>query len=48
MAETGRRRGGGSARVRDAVGNVLRDDDSVTVIKDLKIKGSAAAACKSK
>ncbi|HWI39887.1 MAG TPA: zinc ribbon domain-containing protein YjdM [Verrucomicrobiae bacterium] len=28
--------------VRDANGNELRDGDSVTVIKDLKIKGSSA------
>ena len=28
--------------VRDAVGNVLQDGDSVTVIKDLKIKGSSS------
>ena len=28
--------------VRDAVGNVLQDGDSVTVIKDLKVKGSSA------
>jgi protein PhnA len=28
--------------VRDAFGNVLNDGDSVTVIKDLKIKGSAS------
>lgn len=27
--------------VRDAVGNVLQDGDAVTVIKDLKIKGSS-------
>ncbi|NWG87974.1 MAG: alkylphosphonate utilization protein [Hydrogenophilaceae bacterium] len=27
--------------VRDAVGNVLKDGDSVTVIKDLKVKGSS-------
>ena len=27
--------------VKDAVGNVLQDGDSVTVIKDLKIKGSS-------
>jgi len=27
--------------VRDAVGNVLIDGDSVTVIKDLKVKGSS-------
>jgi protein PhnA len=28
--------------VRDAVGNVLKDGDTVTVIKDLKVKGSSA------
>ena len=28
--------------VRDAVGNVLRDGDAVTVIKDLKVKGSSS------
>jgi protein PhnA len=28
--------------VRDAVGNVLVDGDSVTVIKDLKVKGSSS------
>lgn len=28
--------------VRDAYGNVLNDGDSVTVVKDLKIKGSTA------
>jgi protein PhnA len=27
---------------RDAYGNLLQDGDSVTVIKDLKIKGSSA------
>lgn len=27
---------------RDAVGNVLADGDSVTVIKDLKVKGAGA------
>jgi protein PhnA len=27
--------------IRDAVGNVLKDGDSVTVIKDLKVKGSS-------
>ncbi|HYC02454.1 MAG TPA: zinc ribbon domain-containing protein YjdM [Azospirillaceae bacterium] len=27
--------------VRDAVGNVLADGDSVTVVKDLKVKGSS-------
>lgn len=28
--------------VRDASGNVLNDGDSVTVIKDLKVKGSSS------
>ncbi len=28
--------------VRDAVGNALADGDTVTVIKDLKVKGSSA------
>ncbi len=27
--------------VRDSVGNVLKDGDTVTVIKDLKVKGSS-------
>ncbi|SDC10462.1 zinc ribbon domain-containing protein YjdM [Ruegeria marina] len=30
------------AEVRDSVGNLLADGDSVTVIKDLKVKGSSA------
>jgi protein PhnA len=28
--------------IRDSVGNVLADGDSVTVIKDLKVKGSSS------
>lgn len=28
--------------IKDAVGNILADGDSVTVIKDLKIKGSSS------
>ncbi|MCK0070013.1 zinc ribbon domain-containing protein YjdM [Kordiimonas laminariae] len=28
--------------VRDAVGNILQDGDAVTVIKDLKVKGSSS------
>ncbi len=32
---------GAQAVVRDAVGNVLNDGDTVTVIKDLKVKGSS-------
>jgi len=28
--------------IRDAFGNVLEDGDSITVIKDLKVKGSSA------
>lgn len=30
-----------AALIKDAVGNVLTDGDTVTVIKDLKIKGSS-------
>ncbi|WP_028749171.1 alkylphosphonate utilization protein [Rhizobium mesoamericanum] len=29
-----------AAEVRDAAGNVLKDGDSVTLIKDLKVKGA--------
>lgn len=32
----------GSFTIRDANGTVLQDGDSVTVIKDLKIKGSSS------
>lgn len=28
--------------VKDAYGNVLQDGDAVTVVKDLKVKGSSA------
>jgi protein PhnA len=28
--------------VRDSVGNILQDGDTVTVIKDLKVKGSSS------
>ena len=31
----------GPHQVRDAVGNVLNDGDTVTVIKNLKVKGSS-------
>lgn len=31
----------GAVEVRDSVGNVLNDGDTVTVIKDLKLKGSS-------
>ena len=33
----------GEPVIRDSVGNVLADGDTVTVIKDLKVKGSATA-----
>ncbi|MCW2924750.1 MAG: phosphonoacetate hydrolase [Thermoleophilia bacterium] len=29
--------------IRDAVGNVLSDGDTVTVVKDLKVKGASAS-----
>lgn len=30
-----------AAQVRDAVGNVLTDGDTVTIVKDLKVKGAS-------
>lgn len=33
---------GDGVAVRDSVGNVLMDGDTVTVIKDLKVKGSSS------
>ncbi len=33
---------GGAKEIKDAVGNVLQDGDTVTVIKDLKVKGSSS------
>ena len=32
-----------TTQIRDAVGNVLTDGDSVVVVKDLKVKGSATS-----
>ncbi len=32
-----------SSVVKDAYGNVLQDGDSVTIIKDIKVKGSSSA-----
>jgi protein PhnA len=29
--------------IRDSVGNILQDGDTVTVVKDLKVKGSATS-----
>lgn len=34
--------GGEAKEVRDSVGNVLQDGDTVTVIKDLKLKGTSS------
>ena len=28
--------------IRDAVGNILQDGDTVTIIKDMKVKGSSS------
>ena len=33
--------GEGDKVIRDAVGNVLQDGDTISVIKDLKVKGSS-------
>ena len=35
--------GEGEDIIRDAVGNILKDGDSVTVIKDLKVKGTSSS-----
>ncbi|MFF1383107.1 zinc ribbon domain-containing protein YjdM [Arthrobacter sp. NPDC058288] len=40
-AEASETPGPADAVIKDAVGNVLADGDTVTVIKDLKIKGSS-------
>ncbi|MHC1685089.1 MAG: zinc ribbon domain-containing protein YjdM [Clostridiaceae bacterium] len=40
-AETGE--GEGTLVVKDSNGNILSDGDSVTIIKDLKVKGSPTA-----
>jgi protein PhnA len=36
----------GTVEVRDAVGNVLADGDSVTLVKDLKVKGAGGQTLK--
>lgn len=33
----------GPREIRDAVGNVLQDGDTVTIVKDLKVKGSSTS-----
>lgn len=40
-SHAGEEEAGAGSEIRDAVGNVLVDGDTVTVIKDLKIKGSS-------
>ncbi|MGN0064404.1 MAG: zinc ribbon domain-containing protein YjdM [Nocardioides sp.] len=34
------------AEIRDAVGNVLADGDTVTIVKDLKVKGAGGGSIK--
>jgi protein PhnA len=34
---------GDSAQIKDAFGNDLQDGDSITIIKDLKVKGASQA-----
>jgi protein PhnA len=41
MVGPGRSAGEEQGAVRDANGNLLQDGDTVTVIKDLKVKGFA-------
>ena len=38
--------GGGAVEVRDSVGNRLADGDSVSLVKDLKVKGSGGQTLK--
>ncbi len=40
-AETAEEDSGDANVVRDSNGNILQDGDSITVIKDLKVKGSS-------
>lgn len=45
--ETGESSGSAAERlVKDAVGNVLADGDSVTIVKDLKVKGAGGGVVK--
>lgn len=37
---------GGASVIKDSVGNVLEDGDTVTIVKDLKIKGAGAGTIK--
>jgi protein PhnA len=39
-AATNQEQGDAEPVIRDSVGNVLQDGDTVTVVKDLKVKGS--------
>ena len=39
-ADAATKQGPAGVEVRDAVGNLLADGDSVTLIKDLKVKGA--------
>ena len=41
-AEAGAESGEGEKVIKDSNGNVLSDGDTVTVIKDLKVKGSSS------
>lgn len=40
--DAGSERAGDERVVKDAYGNILEDGDTVTVIKDLKVKGSSS------
>lgn len=45
-AETGETQVGAAPSVKDAVGNVLADGDTVTIVKDLKVKGAGGGVVK--
>ena len=42
-ADTEANESDGELVVKDAVGNILQDGDTITVIKDLKVKGATSA-----
>lgn len=46
VAEDGSPSSGASAEITDAVGNVLADGDTVTIVKGLKIKGGGGGTLK--
>ncbi|MCF8539349.1 MAG: alkylphosphonate utilization protein [Candidatus Nanopelagicales bacterium] len=42
IGEDSNQQGDSGVSIRDAVGNVLADGDDVTIVKDVKVKGSSS------